>query len=32
MEFLTRALQLPWSSTDQVSVREPASVDQPQLG
>ena len=31
MEFLTRALGLPWSSSDRALIRDPAEVDEPRL-
>lgn len=31
MEFLTRALGLPWSSSDRALIRDPAGVDEPRL-
>jgi uncharacterized protein (TIGR02453 family) len=31
MEFLTRALGLPWSSSERVTLREPSEVEKPRL-
>ena len=31
MEFLTRALGLPWSSSDRAAMRDPVKVDEPRL-
>jgi uncharacterized protein (TIGR02453 family) len=31
MEFLTRALRLPWSSSERALIRDPATVDEPRL-
>jgi len=31
LEFLTRALGLPWSSSERASIRDPANVDEPRL-